>query len=146
MVYNCVAFKGCVNELNDCLGEQWKWCSADRSWGSTRRNRLASSGRAVALPRNLIAIPRTGFTTATARRYHSPFSTHAKEKSRWDSTAHCHNTNHQMKKRETRTSVCLCVYSCTSPGLLIATSQPSADPFFFAMNSPQLSSSSTQII
>ena len=37
------------------------------------------TGRAVALPRNLIAVPRAGFTTARVRRYRSPFSSvHAK--------------------------------------------------------------------
>ena len=52
-------------------------CSADCS--SAERSRSVSSGRAVALPRNLIAVPRAGFTTARVRRYHSPFSlVHAK--------------------------------------------------------------------
>ena len=52
-------------------------CSADCS--SAERSRTGSSGRAVALPRNLIAVPRAGFTTARVRRYRSPFSSvHAK--------------------------------------------------------------------
>ena len=52
-------------------------CSADCS--SAERSRSASSGRAVALPRNLIAVPRAGFMTARVRRYRSPFSSvHAK--------------------------------------------------------------------
>ena len=52
-------------------------CSADYS--SAERSRSASSGRAVALPRNLIAVPRAGFTTARVRKYRSPFSlVHAK--------------------------------------------------------------------
>ena len=52
-------------------------CSADCS--SAERSRSVSSGRAVALPRNLIAVPRAGFTTARVRRYRSPFSSvHAK--------------------------------------------------------------------
>jgi hypothetical protein len=52
-------------------------CSADCS--SAERSRSVSSGRAVALPRNLIAVPRAGFTTTRVRRYRSPFSSvHAK--------------------------------------------------------------------
>ena len=47
-------------------------CSANCS--SAERSRSASSGRAVALPRNLIAVPRADFTTARVRRYRSPFS------------------------------------------------------------------------
>ena len=43
-------------------------------YSSAERSRTGSSGRAVALPRNLIAIPRAGFTTARVRRYRSPFS------------------------------------------------------------------------
>ena len=54
-----------------------KRCSADCS--SAEHSRSASSGRAVALPRNLIAVPRAGFTTARVRRYRSPISlVHAK--------------------------------------------------------------------
>ena len=52
-------------------------CSAECS--NAERSRSASSGRAVALPRNLIAVPRAGFTTARVRKYRSPFSSvHAK--------------------------------------------------------------------
>jgi hypothetical protein len=52
-------------------------CSVDCS--SAERSRTVSSGHAVVLPRNLIAVPRAGFTTARVRRYRSPFSTvHAK--------------------------------------------------------------------
>ena len=52
-------------------------CSSDCS--SAERSQSASSGRVVALPRNLIAVPRAGFTTARVRRYRSPFSSvHAK--------------------------------------------------------------------
>ena len=52
-------------------------CNADCS--SAECSRTGSSGRAVALPRNLIAVPRAGFTTARVRRYRSPFSSvHAK--------------------------------------------------------------------
>ena len=44
-----------------------------------KRSRSASSGRAVALPRNLVVVPRAGFTMARVRRYRSPFSSvHAK--------------------------------------------------------------------
>ena len=44
-----------------------------------KHSRSASSGRAVALPRNLVAVPRAGFTMARVRRYRSPFSSvHAK--------------------------------------------------------------------
>jgi hypothetical protein len=46
------------------------------------------SGRAGALPRNLIAVPRAGFTTAEARRYRSPSNlVHGKEKGRRDPAA-----------------------------------------------------------
>ena len=46
---------------------------------SAERSRSVSNGHAVALPRNLIAVPRAGFTTARVRRYRSPFSSvHAK--------------------------------------------------------------------
>ena len=52
-------------------------------YSSAERSRLASSGHAVALPKNLIVVPRADFTTATAQRYRSHFSSvHAKEKSR----------------------------------------------------------------
>ena len=87
-----------------------KWCSADRTRGSTERSRSASNGRAVALSGNLIAIPRAGFTTATTRRYRSPFSSvHAKEKNPWDLATQYHNTNHRMeKKREEDVSVFVC--------------------------------------
>ena len=52
-------------------------CSADCS--SAERSRTGLSGHAVALPRNLIAVRREGFTTARVRRYRSPFSSvHAK--------------------------------------------------------------------
>ena len=52
-------------------------CSADCN--SVERSRTASSDRAAALPRNLIAVPPAGFTTARVRRYRSPFSSvHAK--------------------------------------------------------------------
>ena len=47
-------------------------CSADCS--SAEHSRTVSSGRAVALPRNLIVVPCAGFTTARVRRYRSPFS------------------------------------------------------------------------
>ena len=54
-------------------------CSADCS--SAERSWSASSGRAIALPRNLIVVPRAGFTTARVRRYRSPFSSvHAKKR------------------------------------------------------------------
>ena len=52
-------------------------CSADCS--NAERSRSASSGRAIALPRNLIAVPRAGFMMARVRKYRSPFSSvHAK--------------------------------------------------------------------
>ena len=41
-------------------------CSTDCS--SLEHSRTVSSGRAAALPRNLIAVPRAGFTTATTWR------------------------------------------------------------------------------
>ena len=42
-------------------------------------SRSGTSGRAVALPKNLIVVPRAGFTTTRVRRYRSPFSSvHAK--------------------------------------------------------------------
>jgi hypothetical protein len=34
------------------------------------------------LPRNIIVVPRAGFTTETAQRFHSPFSWYAKEQVR----------------------------------------------------------------
>jgi len=52
-------------------------CSVDCS--SAESSRTGSSGRAVALPRNLIVVPRAGFTTARVQKYRSPFSSvHAK--------------------------------------------------------------------
>jgi hypothetical protein len=42
--------------------------------GSANRRRITLSDRAYALPRNLIAIPHAGFTTATVWRSRSPFS------------------------------------------------------------------------
>ena len=66
-------------------------CSADCS--SAERSRSALSGRAVALPRNLIAVPRAGFTTARVRRYHSSLLLSARqEKGRRDLAARRHST------------------------------------------------------
>ena len=42
---------------------------------------IVDQPRAVALPRNLIAVPRAGLMTARVRRYRSPFSSvHAKRR------------------------------------------------------------------
>ena len=59
-------------------------------------SRSGTSGHAVALPKNLIVVPRADFTTATAQRYRSLFSSvHAKEKSRQEPAAQHNSTVHQ---------------------------------------------------
>jgi hypothetical protein len=92
----------------------------ERPRGSVNCRCTASSGRANALPRNLITVPRAGFTTAKVQRSRSPVSscTSRSRASKLGTTQHHSRVVKEREEEENGEKDFIVCYSGDPPSLL----------------------------